>query len=400
MRARRARGAGRLAGVVSLSLAGCAEPHAGSVARPSPSAADGGEARVPEIAASVRPDSGAAIFDASRALATIEGDAGSFDAAAPLSLQTRALACLNDPTCSAAEADRLFRAADDAREDAVDCFRFADGDGTKADPRRARACLERAVASASCGGSSADLSQAELAVDLIDGVGGPVDIARARRIFDGCFDDVTKQTVLDHARAREADAGAPLVSFCKDYGGTTLTGNECSARARQHEETRGALAAKRVVAELDPDGRALFVTATRAYAAYADAMGSYVYEIYRDGTIRNAAALATESALLARRTTAVARLATYTPPPTTPVEAAASAKRLASAVKTAKAETAGVATELAHCQSAWSAYVDAEIALYVRALGARAAPDAVERAVRVRLEKERVADLQREGQTR
>jgi hypothetical protein len=311
--------------------------------------------------------------------------------------QQRALFCLDDPTCPASEADRLFRAAADAQEDGVDCFRFADGDGTRKDLPRARACLERAAPAMKCEGSSAGLEQAELAMDRIDGVGGPVDIPGARTLFDGCFADITQQEILGHATAREANSAAPRVDFCKDYGGTTLTGNECSARARQHEATRAALQAKSAAATLDDEGKKLFAAASSAYASYASAMGSYVYEVRKDGSIRNAEALAEETAILSRRTAALAKFGKFAPGASSPQDLEKSARALDVARKKRAAGAAPPDTraKIAEAESAWTAYRDAEIALYVHAFGTASTETEVRDAVLARLNKERLVDLAR-----
>ena len=104
----------------------------------------------------------------------------------------RALDCLEDVSCSAAEVERLFLAADDAREDTEECFRFLDGAGPKRDAMRGRACLERELARwGGCGrGSSAGFTDAQLATLWIDGVGGAVCIAEARALFADCYDDL------------------------------------------------------------------------------------------------------------------------------------------------------------------------------------------------------------------
>jgi uncharacterized protein YecT (DUF1311 family) len=375
--------------VASCFLVACTEPR-----HESSTSTAAGAATVPIDAAPAVLAPSPTLHDA-EADASDAGDAGALDAGAQSSSE-RASACLEDPLCPASEADRLFRAADDAHEAEVDCLRFADGDGTAKDLVRSRACLDRAYAGTKCEGSSSDLGRAELAIDRIDGVGGPRDVAGARALFADCFDDVTKQGILDHAAAREADAGAPPMRFCEDYGGTTLTGNECSARARQREQTRGALTAKRVVASLDDDGKHLFVAASRAYAAYVSAVGDYVYEIYKDGTIRNAVALAEETELTARRTSEIAKVTRFAAKPVSEEEVDLSSKRVEAAVSRAAKAAASpdVAGKLAVSQAAWTVYRDAEVALYVH-LATSAPPGMAKAATLVALNKARLADLKR-----
>jgi uncharacterized protein YecT (DUF1311 family) len=368
----------------SITLCACAERSVAPATEP-PSAPPATVVAVSSApaAASTAPDAGLAAAPAPPAVAATRYNAD-------------ALACLDDPACSAAVADRLFRAAADAHEGDVDCLRFADGDGTAKDAARARACLERTVAGMKCDGSSAGLWQAELAIALTDGVGGPVDVARARAIFDGCFDDGTKQQVLDHAAAREKNPATPPADFCKELGGTTLTTNECGAREQVHEQTRGALEAKRVAASLDDEGKRLLAAASRAHARYVDAMGSYVYEVYVGGSMRNIQALSMQSALLSRRTQRLARMQSFAPAAASPAAVDRASKAVDAALKrrAAAAATPEVAAKLADTQKAWLAYRDAEVALYAHA---RAAPAAeLRRAVLVVLDGARAEDLRGE----
>ncbi|WP_438010393.1 hypothetical protein WME89_18210 [Sorangium sp. So ce321] len=202
----------------------------------------------------------------------------------PPSLVEQAQACLEDLACPASEVARLFVAAGDAKEVGVDCRRFLSGAGVSRDPARARTCLER-DAITPCDGDSATLSRAELATMRIDGVGGPVDIADARKLFATCFDDVTKEAVLAHAAAKEHDPKALALDFC-EKGGTTIVSEECASRRRDDEATRGLLAAKKIAATLDADGKRLLEAANKAFAAYARARVLYVVEVYNGGSMR------------------------------------------------------------------------------------------------------------------
>jgi uncharacterized protein YecT (DUF1311 family) len=247
-----------------------------------------------------------------------------------------------------------------------------------------------------CDGSSAGLWQAELAIALTDGAGGPVDVARARAIFDGCFDDVTKRQVLDHAALREKDPAAPPVDFCKELGGTTLTTNECGALEQVHEQTRGALEAKRVAASLDGEGKRLLAAASRAHARYVAAMGAYVYEVYVQGSMRNIQALSVENALLSRRTQRLARLQSIAPAAASAAAAERSSRAVDVALKkrAATAATPEVRAKLVETQKEWIAYRDAEVALYVHARAGATAE--LKRAALVVLDDARVEDLRGE----
>jgi hypothetical protein len=386
------RRAARLGIVFALALFACDHRSDPGIAPPLASAAS---APIPDAAPPPSPISSGPTSSASVDAAIPSANAS--DAGRPLTAQQRATHCLDDPICPAVEADRLFRAAEDAREGGIDCFRFSDGDGTKKDLGRARACLERDATSMKCDGSSAGLAQAELAIYRIDGVGGPQDIRAARELFDGCFADVTQQHVLEYAAAREANPAAPRVDFCKDYGGTTLTSDECSARARQREATRMALQAKGAASALDDDGKRLLAAASTAFASYAKAMGSYVYQLFKEGSIRNAEALTEETAILSRRTAALAKFATFAPAAIPPQDLERSSRSVDEArrKRTAGSRTPDIRAKIEDAESTWTAYRDAEIALYVHAFGARSTPDAVRSAVLIRLNRERVVDLGR-----
>jgi hypothetical protein len=306
--------------------------------------------------------------------------------------EERAEQCLADPLCPAAEADRLFVAAEDAHSAGVDCFRFLDGDGTKRDPVRGRACLERSVGSGDCGGSSAGLDRAELALLLIDGVGGAPDIPRARALFAGCFADVTASGVLAHADAKEHDPKALAVNFCKDQGGTTLTSNECAVRARTIEETRADLAAKALASSLDEASVRAFDEASKAYAVYVSAMGAYAYEVYIEGSIRNGMALAREQELYRTRAKELGELGRFVVAETEAADVASAETRTRVALAAIPVGTPAEKAALDKTQTTWSAYRDAEVRFYALALGPKQGADRVERAERVRLETRRAKE--------
>jgi hypothetical protein len=316
------------------------------------------------------------------------------------SLLVQAEACLEDPACPAAEADRLFVVADDGHATSwLDCPRFLGGVGTRRDLTRARACFERSIGKATCEeGNSAGLPQAQLAVMLIDGAGGPVDIPRARALFAGCFDDSTAKDVLAHADAKEVDPGTEPEDFCgPDHRGTTLTSNDCFAQQVTEEETRGELLAKRVVAGFDDTGRRLFLDAGKAYAGYARARGAYGYEGSIQGSIRNMVALTTERALYRRRTREIAGLSRFVAPTTSTKQVSDAEKGAAAAFKAVVVDTPGEKAALEETQLTWSAYREAEVRFYVQAFGPKQGAERVERAVRARLEAIRATECDAPG---
>ena len=304
----------------------------------------------------------------------------------------RAERCIIDPICPASEADRLFRAADDARE-SVNCFRFLDGQGTPRDVARGRACLERALKGGGCEGSSAFLPTAELAVLRIDGLGGARDVAGARHLFDGCVDDITKSAVLAHADAVEKLANTPAMNFCRDHGGTTLTSNDCQARQKSAEETRAQLQAKAIAASLDDEGKARFAAAAKAYAVYVGKMGMYVYRVHIGGSMRNMLALARERELLIRRTTVLARFAQFAPATIAKGAIDRSTREVAALERKTRPAAGELKGAFVDAQRAWTAYRDAELALFDHVYGAAHGRDRVGDTTLARLNEERLVDL-------
>jgi uncharacterized protein YecT (DUF1311 family) len=323
---------------------------------------------------------------------TAVDEAGSAAAAPPAGSAERAEACLASPLCAAVDAARLFVGASDAKEPGLDCFRFLDGLGTGRDPRRARACFERLAGAPDCGGSSAGLDTAELAMMRIDGIGGKTDIAAARALLSDCFDDMTRSGVLEHAAARERDPRAPPVDFCKEIGGTTITMNECMARDSKNADTRRALQAKAVFAGLDDAGRTLFAASEKAYGDYVAAMGAYVYEVYSQGTIRGAMSLGEEQRLRAARAKDLAEFPRFVAKETSVQEVARAERESAAARARISTATAAEGEERDEAQRAWTVYRDAEVSLYQHVYGTKQGADRVRAALLVRLESRRAKE--------
>jgi hypothetical protein len=305
----------------------------------------------------------------------------------------RAEACLARPTCPASEAARLFLVAADTRDPALDCLRLLDGAGVLRDLRRGRECLEQRADALECGGSSMSLETAELALLRIDGVGGKVDIDGARDLVDGCFDDVSRQGILEHAAAKERDPSTPRADFCKDIGGTTITNVDCEARRGQNADAGRQLRAKAVVQGLDGAGRDLFAKSDQAFDDYVRAFGAYVYEVYIDGTIRGAMALSEENKLKAARFQELAAFAHFVAKNTSRAEVEAAERRRAVALGRAHGGTAAEKAALLKTEQTWEAFRDAEVALYAHAFGPSQGVERVEAAVRARLEARRASDV-------
>jgi hypothetical protein len=311
----------------------------------------------------------------------------------------QAEACLADPSCLAVEASRLFVAADDAHETLADCWRFLDGVGVPRDVVRARACLERDVASlhvaAGCrDGSSAGNDQADLAMLRIDGIGGPQDIAGARSLLDQCFDDVTKQGILEHAAEKERAPATKAVGFCRELGGTTLTWNTCAARARSAEWTNALLVEKRISARLDANGKRSLAAAHSAYERYVSAEGRFVYEVYLDGSQRNVLALGREQALIAERAKAIARFDSFVTKDVGADAVVRASRAVDVALAKVQTSTPAEITALLSTQETWLAYRDAEAALYVGAFGATQGADRVRATILVDVAQRRAGECE------
>jgi hypothetical protein len=319
------------------------------------------------------------------------GDASDSDTGAPASPSKQAEDCLAQPTCSAADAARLFVAASDAHDPDLDCFRFLDGAGVPRDLVRARACLERRAPELDCGGSSMSLETGELALMRIDAIGGRSDGAGGRAIVEGCFDDVSRQAILEHAAAKERDPKTPRVDFCKDIGGTTVTAEECEGRNGTNTETARDLEAKGVVASLDAAGRDLFARSDKAFRDYVSAVGEYVYEVYIDGTIRGGMSLAAQSKLEAERVSELAAFGQFVAKDTTPQDVEAASRARTVAFHRVNPGNAAEKAALARTEQTWEVYRDAELALYEHAFGPTQGTERVEAALRVRLESRRAA---------
>jgi hypothetical protein len=319
------------------------------------------------------------------------GDAGAVAAAGA---SQRAEDCLASPTCPAADAARLFVAASDANDPDVDCFRFVDGMGTARNVMRARACFEHQENAHACGGGSPDLQAAELAMMQIDGVGGRANIPAARALLAGCFDDATLSGILEHAAKKERDPKTPSVDFCKDIGGTTITMNECMARESQNADTQRELEAKVVVAGLDSTGQRLFAASEKAYAEYVSAMGTFVYEVYVQGTIRGAMSIGEEHALKVAHAKDLAEFPRFVAKETSDRDVESAQRAAASALAKAVAGTTTPAEKeaLQKTQRTWTAYRDAEVGLYEYVFGPKQGANRVHAALLLRLESRRAKE--------
>jgi hypothetical protein len=208
----------------------------------------------------------------------------------------------------------------------------------------------------------------------------------------GCFDDVSREGILEHAAAKERDSRTPPANFCKDIGGTTITSVECEARSGENSDTVRQLQAKTVVEGLDAAGRDLFARSDQAFDDYVGAVGDYVYEVYIDGTIRGAMAVSAENKLKAARIRDLAAFTRFVAKDTSPKDVEAAERRRAAALDRVHAGTAAEKAALLKTEQTWEAFRDAEVALYAHAFGPSQGVERVEAAVRARLEVQRASD--------
>ncbi len=226
----------------------------------------------------------------------------------------------------------------------------------------------------------------------IDGVGGKADAQGARALLACCFDDATRQAILEHAASKYRDPRTPSANFCKDIGGTTVTTTECMARDNVNLDTARELEAKAVVADLDDTGKDLFAASEAAYADYAAAMGRFDYEVHVQGTKRGIMLLGTEARLKASRVKDLVELPRFVAKKTSSKEVEIA--RLSSAVALARVSTSTAAEKAAlqKTEQTWTVYRDAEVALYEHVFGSTQGANRVRASLLVRLESRRAKE--------
>jgi uncharacterized protein YecT (DUF1311 family) len=308
-------------------------------------------------------------------------------------LLARADRCLADPACTD-DAAALYRRADDAGAPGVSCFRFYHGIGVTQDLPRARACFERQVAAGpSCEGSSPDLDRLYLAAMLVDAQGGAADAARAEALFAGCFQDVSVQSVLEQVpKRRRPDPGRAPLDFCGDIGGTTLSIGQCLAVEQDRLAAQQVRVDRLLFPKLDAEGKRLAVKAREAWSAFASKEGDVRGDTYRGGSFQSNAAVGHESALQKQRAEAMAHFFEYTP--SAGADPRKAERDLDAAYQSACGSDAQRGKVCAAARRAWTAYRDAEVALYVHAHGASSTAKDVTRDVQTTLAGRYQADLE------
>jgi uncharacterized protein YecT (DUF1311 family) len=301
--------------------------------------------------------------------------------------------CLTDATCTE-DGEALFKRADDAGAAGISCFRFYHGIGVAQDLPRARACFERQVAAApACGGSSPDLERVILAAMLIDAQGGPADPARAEALFTGCFKDAAVSGVLEEIPKRsQPDPARATLDFCNDIGGTTYSIGQCHVVDRARVADQRLRVDRALFPRLDAAGRQLAVKAREAWSVFADKQGALHGDKYRGGSLQSNAWASKENELQKKRAEAAAHLFDYKL--SAGADPAAAARDLEKAYRESCNQDADRKKLCATARKAWTAYRDAEIALYVRALGATLGEKELTRDLTTTLTRAYAADLE------
>ncbi len=308
-------------------------------------------------------------------------------------LLARADRCLADPACTD-DVDALYRRADDAGAPGVSCFRFYYGIGITKDLPRARACFERQVqAGPACDKSSPDLDRLYLASMLVDAQGGPADATRAQALFTDCFADASVQSVLEEVpkRSQPDPARAPL-DFCADIGGTTLSMGQCHGVEQDRVAAERGRVDRLLFPRLDAEGKMLAVAARAAWSAFASKEGDVRGDTYRGGSLQSNAAVRHENELQKQRAEAMAHFFDYKPSAGADLQKAE--RDLETAYQAASSRDAQRGKLCAAARKAWTAYRDAEVALYVHVHGAGPAAKDVARDVRTRLTRSYQVELE------
>jgi hypothetical protein len=285
--------------------------------------------------------------------------------AAGRELLAEARRCVADPRCQPAEAEALYRRADDAGAPGLSCFDFYYGVGIAVDLPRARACFERkARVEKGCADASPGLDRLYLAAMLIDAQGGDADPARATALLADCFADAGVAGLRDEARKRASlqPSRAPL-DFCKDLGGTPLTMRECRALDADRATASRRRVDRVLGPRLDAEGQKLADRARDLWSAFARLEAEAFSDKHRGGPLRANAQAAHEAALEQQRLDALAHFADRGPGAGDPV---AAARELKNAYRAASKGDADHQRLFAQAREAWLAYRAAEVALHAR----------------------------------
>ncbi len=283
-------------------------------------------------------------------------------------LLARAEKCLADATCTE-DANGLYRRADDGGAKGLSCFRFYYGIGIAKDLPRARACFERVVASERCPDDfSHELDRFFLAVMLVDAQGGPADPARVESLFAGCSDNFELSDLRQEMPKRSRpDPGREPLDFCKNVVESTYMIGKCVGLDRVRVAAERVRVNRLLSSRLDAERRKLADKARDAWSDFARKEGDVEGDMYRGGTISSNANAGLRNELEKRRAAALARFFDYKP--SAGADPAKTERDLDKAFNEACRYDAERTKLCTAARKAWTAYRDAEVALYLRVHG-------------------------------
>lgn len=278
---------------------------------------------------------------------------------------------------------------------AADCFIFYYGEPK--DWTSARRCFEQRVANDLCAGSSPSLERLYLAVMYLDAQGGPADLARARSLFSGCFQDSGVQQVLDVVKSRESGQRGPghSLDFCDDIGGTTFDLQACQT-VREKRIGRGLTGIEKAVqGRLDAKGRDLYAKASETWKKFIQSDAKRASDGYRGGSLQSVAYGQRLNDLAEGRVVTLGKLFDYRPDPSHDSAQFAKADRSLNVAyqKASRGQDEEARKLLQEAERAWIAYRDAEASFYRYVFGPKFGDAIVEADVKTTLTLERSKKL-------
>jgi uncharacterized protein YecT (DUF1311 family) len=301
---------------------------------------------------------------AARAAPTVPVAAPAVSPAEAAVLLDRAERCLADATCTE-DANALYRRADDGGAQGLSCFRFYHGIGIAKDLPRARACFERKVAGERSEDSSTTLDRFFLAAMLIDAQGGPADPARVEPLLHGWSMDRLLEEVPKRSRP---DPGREPLDFCKNIAESTFSVGQCMGVERLRVAAERVRVDRLLFSRLDAESRKLASKARDAWTDFAQKEGNVYGDMYRGGTLSSNANAGLRHELEKRRAAALARFFDYKP--SGGADPAKTERDLDKAYEDACSDDLERTKLCSAARKAWTAYRDAEVALYLRVHGA------------------------------
>lgn len=251
---------------------------------PARSATPGASPAAPDDSASApAPDPDATSF---ARVPTAKPDPGP---APPSGFAAAAANCMTDPLCQLDRYASLVLAAADAGEAGTPCVQLLRGVGVPVDQSRAGACFDRAVtAEGPCTGSSPSVERLQLALMQAFGRGRPRDTTGAMKTLEGCYADGSVAAVDEVIRGQRAGVIPKLDSLDVCNAGlaqTTLHMSMCLQVDLDMLEVRAEALEKVLVGRFDKAFIERYGKVSAELTTYSEAMGRAAADVYRNGTI-------------------------------------------------------------------------------------------------------------------